>query len=152
MKPSKQNELWNLVVQFHDCGTVFDFGENSFEVKFNAMKKLYFNFLIATFLLSIVRIENLSAGIFSRKTDSIQIVVDKNQLVLPGESFKIGVISYHPKEKIRKTIGMDGGSVLWWRYKTEIVGGENPLETLANKELFFVNFFCKASLGEISFL
>ncbi len=40
--------------------------------------------------------------IFTRKTDSIQIVIDKNQLVLPGESFKIGVISYHPKEKIHK--------------------------------------------------
>jgi len=94
-------------------------------LKFKVMKNIYFHFLIATLLLSVVLTDSLSAGIFSRKTDSIQIVIDKNQLVLPGESFKIGVISYHPKEKIRKTIGMNGGSVLWWRYKTEVVGGEN---------------------------
>ncbi len=106
-------------------GTVFDFRYNNLMLKFKAMKNFYFHFFLATLLLSVAQIENLSAGIFTRKTDSIQIIVGKNQLVLLGESFKIGVISYHPKEKIRKTKGIDGGSVLWWRYKTEVVGGEN---------------------------
>lgn len=89
------------------------------------MKKIYFHIFIATLLFSVVCSEKLSAGIFNRKTDSIQIFIDKNQLVLPGESFKIGVISYHQKNKIKKTTGMDGGSVLWWRFKTEVVGGES---------------------------
>lgn len=64
------------------------------------------------------------AGMSFRKLDSIQIVVEKNQLILPGESFQIGVISYHKNGKVRKTVGMDNGSVWWWRYETEIVGGE----------------------------
>lgn len=89
------------------------------------MKNIYFHMFIAASLLFVLRVENLYAGIFTRKTDSIQIVFDKNQLVLPGESFKIGVVSFHKNQKERKTIGMKGGSVLWWRYKMEVVGGEN---------------------------
>jgi hypothetical protein len=115
----------HLILKINNYGTVFDFRNNIIEVKFNTMKKIYFISLIATLLFSVACSEKLSAGIFNRKTDSIQIFIDKNQLVLPGESFKIGVISYHQKNKIRKTIGMDGGSVLWWRYKTEVIGGEN---------------------------
>lgn len=89
------------------------------------MKQFYIHISVLAILLSYVFPHSAEAGIFSRKVDSIQIVFDKNQLVLPGESFKIGIISYHKKGKIRKTFGMKGGSVLWWKYKTEVRGGEN---------------------------
>lgn len=60
---------------------------------------------------------------FSQKVDSIQIVFDDQQLVLPGESFKIGIISYSRNGKVRKTVGMSGGNVWWWKYKVEVSGG-----------------------------
>ena len=59
----------------------------------------------------------------SQKVDSIQIAFDKQQLVLPGESFKIGIISYYRNGKIKKTTGLLGGSVWWWKYKIDVVGG-----------------------------
>jgi hypothetical protein len=51
---------------------------------------------------------NLQASVFSpsNKIDSIQIVFDNQQLVLPGESFSIGIISYTKNGKISKTKGM----------------------------------------------
>ncbi|MEZ5104344.1 MAG: collagen-like protein [Draconibacterium sp.] len=63
------------------------------------------------------------ASLFRSKIDSIQIEFNPEQLVLPGESFEIGVSSYHKNGKIKKTFGMEGGSVLWWRYKVEVTGG-----------------------------
>ena len=68
---------------------------------------------------------NLHASSFSlsHKIDSIQIVFDKQQLILPGESFSIGIVSYYKDGKIRKTKGMKDGSMLWWNYKIEISGG-----------------------------
>lgn len=57
------------------------------------------------------------------KLDSIQIVFNKQQLVLPGEPFHIGIISYYKNGKIKKTVGMDGGSVWWWRFKVKVSGG-----------------------------
>lgn len=89
------------------------------------MKHNYFNISVITIIVLIVLSGNVNAGIFSPKIDSIKIVFDKNQLVLPGESFKIGVISFHKKGKVKKTLGMKGGSVFWWRYKTKVVGGKN---------------------------
>ena len=56
---------------FHDCRTVFDFEMTNLMLKFKAMKNIYFHFFLATLLLSVTRIENLSSGIFTRKTDSI---------------------------------------------------------------------------------
>lgn len=57
------------------------------------------------------------------KLDSIQVYFDDQQLVLPGESFRIGIISYYKNGKIRKTVGMEGGSVWWLRYKADVSGG-----------------------------
>jgi hypothetical protein len=62
---------------------------------------------------------------FSQKIDSIQIVFDNQQLVLPGESFRIGIVSYYKNGKIKNTTGTLGGSVWWWRYKVEVSGGKN---------------------------
>lgn len=59
----------------------------------------------------------------SHKIDSIQIVFDTQQLVLPGENFKIGVLTYYKNGKISKTRGMKDGSTLWWNYKVEVTGG-----------------------------
>lgn len=62
---------------------------------------------------------------FAPKMDSIQIVFDDQQLILPGKSFQIGIISYYKNGKIRKTVGMEGGSV-WWggirlRFREELI-------------------------------
>ncbi|WP_167604740.1 hypothetical protein [Maribellus sediminis] len=88
------------------------------------MKKHYLNLSIIFLLVTGFYSEKASAGIFSGKIDSIQIVFDKNQLVLPGESFKIGIISFHKKGKTKSTFGLPGGSVFWWKYNTEIIGGD----------------------------
>lgn len=80
--------------------------------------------IICILFLLISGINNkVKAFLFQRKIDSIQIIFDKNQLVLPGESFKIGVASFHKNGKIRKTININSGLVFWWRYKVEVVGG-----------------------------
>jgi len=87
--------------------------------------------MINNYLRQIILSSFLFAGIsmasagysFASRIDSIQVVFDDKQLVLPGESFQIGIISYSKKGKIRKTIGMDGGSVWWLGYKVEVSGG-----------------------------
>ncbi len=67
---------------------------------------------------------NTAAGFtLTPKMDSIQIVYDNRQLVLPGESFQIGIISYHKNGKVKKTVGLAGGNVWWWRYKVNVAGG-----------------------------
>jgi len=60
---------------------------------------------------------------FSHKVDSIQIIFDPQQLVLPGESFHIGIMSYNKKGKIKKTVGLLDGSVWWLKYKVDVTGG-----------------------------
>ena len=65
----------------------------------------------------------VSALSFSSRIDSIQLIIDPQQLTLPGETFQIGIISYQRNGKIKKTIGLSGGSVWWWRYKVEVTGG-----------------------------
>lgn len=87
------------------------------------MKQFYPITLLILFQLLIVNTDAAKAGIFNRKVDSIKLVIDQNQLVLPGEPFEIGVVSYHKNGKVKKTIGMHSGSVLWWRYQAEIIGG-----------------------------
>lgn len=57
------------------------------------------------------------------KVDSIQVVLDSSSLVLPGESFPIGIISYSKNGKVRKTLGLAGGNVWWMRYQVEVTGG-----------------------------
>jgi len=83
-------------------------------------KRLVFCFFV--FLVSGINLP-VSAFNLSRKIDSIQIVFDKQQLVLPDESFKIGVIAYYKNGKISKTKGMKDGTVFWWNYKVEVTGG-----------------------------
>ena len=61
---------------------------------------------------------------FSRKVDSIRVVFDNEQLVLPGESFRIGVTSYR-NGKARNTMGLLGGSVWWLKYKVDVTGGSD---------------------------
>lgn len=56
-------------------------------------------------------------------TDSIQIVYDRNNLLLPGEMFPIGVISYQRNGKVKRTIGLADGNAWWLRYKVEVTGG-----------------------------
>jgi len=60
---------------------------------------------------------------FTPKMDSIKVVFDDKQLVLPGESFHIGIVSYYKNGKVKSTVGLDGGTVWWWRYKVEVSGG-----------------------------
>lgn len=70
------------------------------------------------------------------KMDSIQVVYDEQQLILPGEPFQLGVISYYRNGKIKKTVGLSGGSVWWWRYKVDVSGGTDfSGRILVNKEL-----------------
>ena len=64
-----------------------------------------------------------SAALFNSRPDSIRLVYNEQQLRLPGESFQVGVIAFYKKGKVRKTTGMLGGSVFWWRYKMEVTGG-----------------------------
>ncbi len=67
----------------------------------------------------------VNAFLFRSKLDSIQIVYDRNQLVLPNESFNISVIAYRKNGKVRKTKGIIGRTVGWWRYRIEVQGGKN---------------------------
>ncbi len=84
--------------------------------------KYFYSFLFVNFLIVGV-LKQAQASLFSFKVDSVQILFDRNQLILPGESFKIGVESYHKNGKVKKTMGVDGGSVLWMRYEVEVAGG-----------------------------
>jgi hypothetical protein len=56
--------------------------------------------------------------------DSIRIIFGQNELRLPGESFRIGVVAYYNNGKVKKTTGLAGGSVFWWRYKVVVSGGK----------------------------
>lgn len=57
------------------------------------------------------------------RVDSIQVILDSSKLILPGESFPIGIAAYLKKGKIKKTVGLAGGNTWWWRYKVEVDGG-----------------------------
>jgi len=84
--------------------------------------KRFLRFCFLFFLFSGI-ISQVSAFKLSKKIDSIQIVFDKKQLVLPGESFTIGIIAYFKNGDISKTKGMKDGSMFWWNYKVEVLGG-----------------------------
>ncbi len=59
----------------------------------------------------------------TNKIDSIAIVFDRQQLVLPGETFTIGIIAYNKNGTVSKTRGMPDGTTFWWNYKVEVTGG-----------------------------
>ena len=86
--------------------------------------KPHLPFLIILFISLFSGISSPSVAIsLAPKIDSIQLVHDDQQLILPGESFQIGIISYYKNGKIRKTVGLSGGNAWWWRYKVEVSGG-----------------------------
>ncbi len=86
------------------------------------VKKLSFLLVILSFLFSGI-CKPVAGFPIVPKVDSIQIVFDNEQLVLPGESFRIGITSYDNKGKIKKTTGLLGGSVWWLKYKVDVKGG-----------------------------
>ena len=66
------------------------------------MKTLNHLLLIFTiFLLCGISLKSQAARI-----DSIQLIIDRNQLVLPGESFDIGILVYQSNGKIKRTQGL----------------------------------------------
>ena len=78
----------------------------------------------------------VSASWFRTVPDSIQVIYDQNELRLPGESFRIGVLAYYNNGKIKKTIGLTGGSVLWWKYRVVVSGGRvNSGKITVNEQL-----------------
>ena len=81
------------------------------------MKTINFKYQLLTIFTFI------SISIFASKTDSIQIIVDQDQLILPNQSFKIGVISYKHNGKEKRTFGMPGGNTFWWNYEVKVIGG-----------------------------
>lgn len=74
-------------------------------------------------VLSVLVLQSSAGFALPPKTDSIQVVLDPAGLVLPGESFPIGVVSYSRNGKIKKTTGLAGGHVWWMRYNVEVTGG-----------------------------
>src|SRR5665648_453538 len=100
------------------------------------MAKYHFLLIVSlSFLLSGMKTPAAGAP-FVPKIDSIQVVFDGRQLILPGESFHIGIVSYYKNGKVKKTVGFDGGSVWWWNYKVEVSGGADfGGRILVNEEL-----------------
>lgn len=82
----------------------------------------FFRFGLFLFLITCFSSSVNGSSICSRP-DSIQIVYDDQQLLLPGESFRIGIKSFHRNGKVKSTIGLLGGSAWWWNYKLEVLGG-----------------------------
>lgn len=87
------------------------------------MKKLLFHMIVLISILLSGIDSNAAGFLFAPKIDSIQLVFDDQQLILPGESFRIGIISYYKNGKVRKTVGLTGGLAWWLRYKVEVSGG-----------------------------
>jgi len=83
-------------------------------------------FMIAFLLFLLSGMNKSASGLsFVPKMDSIQIIFDNQQLVLPGESFHVGIISFYKNGKVNSTVGLNGGTVWWWQYKVEVSGGTN---------------------------
>lgn len=74
-------------------------------------------------ILAIVLLCGITLKSNATHIDSIQLIIDRNQLVLPGESFDIGIITYQSNGKIKRTQGLGGGASFWWNYKVEVVNG-----------------------------
>ncbi len=87
------------------------------------MDRIQFNRFILFCFLMVGFSQWANANILTPKVDSIQIVFDKHHLILPNETFPIGVVSYFRNGKVKKTVGLAGGNVWWWRYKVDVSGG-----------------------------
>ena len=80
--------------------------------------------LITLFVMQLPGFGKYAAGApFAQKIDSLQIIFDTQQLILPGESFHIGIDAYYKNGKVKRTVGLKGGTVWWWKYKVEVTGG-----------------------------
>jgi hypothetical protein len=87
-------------------------------------------------LLLGTEIQPLESVALPPRADSIQIVYDRNNLLLPGESFPIGVVSYQKNGKVKKTVGLAEGNAWWMPYKVEVKGGSfSGGNILVNDEL-----------------
>ena len=87
------------------------------------MKAKYVIQMVSFVLFLLGSHQTVRGGIFTSKIDSIQLVFDDRQLVLPGESFQLGIVSYYRNGKVKKTVGLLDGTVWWWRFKVEVSGG-----------------------------
>ncbi|NEW83925.1 MAG: hypothetical protein GZ094_16375, partial [Mariniphaga sp.] len=97
-----------------------------------------FHLILITLFVSLTVgfVKSAAGNTFAPKIDSIQVVFDTQQLILPGESFHIGIAAYYKNGKVKKTVGIKGGSVWWWNYKVEVSGGTDfGGRILVNKEL-----------------
>ncbi|MDP3431377.1 MAG: hypothetical protein Q8T04_00205 [Bacteroidota bacterium] len=114
------------------------------------MKSFFFHLIIlSSILFSGV---NCTAAnfLFAPKIDSIQLVFDDQQLILPRESFRIGIISYYKNGKVRKTVGLSGGNVWWLRYKVEVSGGTDFSGRISvNEELIKGELLTEFNNGQI---
>jgi hypothetical protein len=88
------------------------------------MKRLVQYLIIVLWTGAFLCKPEISEALFNARPDSIRLVYNEQQLRLPGESIQIGVMAYYKKGKIRRTTGMLGGSVFWWRYKIEVSWGK----------------------------
>ena len=73
--------------------------------------------------LSALILQSLGGFASPPEADSIQVVLDPVSLILPGESFPIGVVSYSKNGKVKGTVGLADGHVWWMRYNVEVTGG-----------------------------
>ncbi len=87
------------------------------------MKKALLLYALLTVVVTAAFRQPAQAGLFGAQPDSIALFYDPEELRLPGESFRIGVISYLKKGKMKRTTGLAGGTHLWWNYRVEVTGG-----------------------------
>ncbi len=88
------------------------------------MKKAVYMLAVLASLAILTAGSEAAAGIFRSEPDSITLFYDSEQLRLPGESFRLGVISHLKSGKLKKSVGLAGGTHLWWNYRVEVRGGD----------------------------
>ena len=87
---------------------------------------LNMNILKALFLFTFLFLfTHLDAQLldFTKQLDSIQVIVNPDQLRLPGEDFDIGVVAYFKNGKVKKTWNLESGMMPWFRFNVEVKGG-----------------------------
>ena len=87
------------------------------------MKTMVYRIVVLVVVAAAVLPGKAEAGLFRSEYDSIRLYYDETQLRLPGESFRIGVESWLKNGKVKKTVGLAGGSHFWWKYRVEVTGG-----------------------------
>ncbi|HPJ79771.1 MAG TPA: hypothetical protein P5086_01335 [Prolixibacteraceae bacterium] len=87
------------------------------------MKKGFYFYALTAVVMFLVAPMQVQAGLFRSQPDSITLFYDRGELLLPGESFRIGVISHMKNGKVKRSTGLAGGTHLWWNYRVEVTGG-----------------------------